>query len=113
MRFLYTPERHFKLNESLMHFKSFQPPLRTLLGPGPSPVPPRVLAAMARPTLGHLDPAFIGMMDEVKAMLQYVFQTKNPLTIALSGPASAAMDCCFGNLVEPGDKVIVCRNGAF
>lgn len=92
---------------------SFQPPLRTLLGPGPSDVHPRVLAAMARPTIGHLDPAFITMMDEVKALLQYVFQTKNPLTLPVSAPGSAGMETCFVNLVQPGDEVIVCRNGAF
>jgi alanine-glyoxylate transaminase/serine-glyoxylate transaminase/serine-pyruvate transaminase len=68
---------------------------------------------MARPTLGHLDPVFVGMMDEVKAMLQYAFQTKNELTMAVSAPGSAGMETCFVNLVEPGDKVIVCQNGVF
>lgn len=96
-----------------MRFASFHPPLRTLLGPGPSDVHPRVLAAMSRPTLGHLDPAFIGMMDEIKAMLQYAFQTKNALTFPVSGPGSAGMEACFVNLVEPHDKVIVCVNGVF
>ncbi len=86
---------------------SFQPPLRTLMGPGPSDVSERVLQAMARPTVGHLDPSFIGMMDETKQLLQYVFQTKNELTFAVSAPGSAGMECCFANLVEPGDKVIV------
>ncbi|MBF6592671.1 MAG: alanine--glyoxylate aminotransferase family protein, partial [Ktedonobacterales bacterium] len=93
--------------------RSFQPPLRTLLGPGPSDVHPRVLAAMARPTIGHLDPAFIGMMDEVKVMLQYAFQTQNGLTLPVSAPGSAGMETCFVNLVEPGDEVVVCRNGVF
>lgn len=96
-----------------MRFVSFNPPLRTLMGPGPSDVHPRVLAAMARPTIGHLDPAFVGMMDEIKAMLQYAFQTKNALTFPVSGPGSAGMETCFANLVEPGDKVIVCVNGVF
>jgi len=87
--------------------------MRTLMGPGPSDVHPRVLAAMARPTIGHLDPAFVGMMDEVKAMLQYAFQTRNHLTMPVSAPGSAGMETCFVNLVEPGDKVVVCVNGVF
>lgn len=96
-----------------MEIKSFNPPVRTLMGPGPSDVHPRVLAAMARPTIGHLDPAFIGMMDEMKQLLQYAFQTKNTLTIPVSAPGSAGMETCFVNLVEPGDKVVVCQNGVF
>jgi len=92
---------------------SFNPPVRTLMGPGPSDIHPRVLAAMSRPTIGHLDPEFIRMMDEVKALLQYAFQTKNPLTMPVSAPGSAGMEACFVNLVEPGDKVIVCQNGVF
>lgn len=96
-----------------MEIKSFAPPLRTLMGPGPSDVHPRVLAAMARPTIGHLDPVFITMMDEMKVLLQYAFQTENVLTIPVSAPGSAGMETCFVNLMEPGDKVIVCRNGVF
>jgi alanine-glyoxylate transaminase/serine-glyoxylate transaminase/serine-pyruvate transaminase len=96
-----------------MTTRSFVPPLRTLLGPGPSDVHPRVLEAMGRPTIGHLDPAFIAMMDELKSMLQYAFQTKNELTIPVSAPGSAGMETCFVNLVEPGDKVVVCQNGVF
>ena len=96
-----------------MTIRSFNPPVRTLLGPGPSDVHPRVLSAMARPTIGHLDPAFITMMDEIKQMLQYAFQTKNGLTIPVSAPGSAGMETCFVNLVEPGDKVIICQNGVF
>jgi alanine-glyoxylate transaminase/serine-glyoxylate transaminase/serine-pyruvate transaminase len=96
-----------------MKFKSFNPPVRTLMGPGPSDIHPRVLAAMSRPTIGHLDPAFVAMMDEVKVLLQYAFQTKNALTIPISAPGSAGMEACFVNLVEPGDKVIVCLNGVF
>lgn len=96
-----------------MKFASFQPPVRTLMGPGPSDVHPRVLAAMARPTIGHLDPRFVEMMDQIKAMLQYAFQTKNALTIPVSAPGSAGMETCFANLVEPGDKAIVCVNGVF
>jgi alanine-glyoxylate transaminase/serine-glyoxylate transaminase/serine-pyruvate transaminase len=83
------------------------------MGPGPSDVHPRILQAMARPTIGHLDPLFVGMMDEMKALLQYAFQTKNQLTLPVSAPGSAGMETCFVNLVEPGDKVIVCQNGVF
>ncbi|MFK5987163.1 MAG: alanine--glyoxylate aminotransferase family protein [Pseudomonadota bacterium] len=92
---------------------SFQPSIRTLMGPGPSDVHPRILSALARPTIGHLDPEFVGMMDEVKSLLQYALKTKNELTIAVSAPGSAGMECCFVNLVEAGDKVIVCQNGVF
>ncbi|MGL6040350.1 MAG: pyridoxal-phosphate-dependent aminotransferase family protein [Deefgea sp.] len=91
----------------------FFPPRRTLMGPGPSDVYPSVLAAGAKPTLGHLDPLFVAMMDEVKTLLQYAFQTKNEMTLAVSAPGSAGMEACFVNLVEVGDKVIVCRNGVF
>ena len=96
-----------------MTVQSFHPPVRTLMGPGPSDVSPRVLNAMARPTIGHLDPMFISMMDEVKSLLQYAFQTRNALTMPVSAPGSAGMETCFVNLVEPGDKVIVCQNGVF
>jgi len=92
---------------------SFHPPQRTLMGPGPSDVNPRILEAMSRPTIGHLDPAFIGMMDEVKGLLKYAFQSENELTMPISAPGSAGMEACFTNLVEPGDKVIVCQNGVF
>jgi alanine-glyoxylate transaminase/serine-glyoxylate transaminase/serine-pyruvate transaminase len=68
---------------------------------------------MARPTIGHMDPAFIGMMDEVKKLLQYAFRTKNEMTMVVSGPGSAGMETCFVNLLEPGDQVVVCRNGVF
>ncbi len=93
--------------------KSFNPPVRTLMGPGPSDVHPRILEALSRPTIGHLDPAFIQLMDEVKELLQYAFQTKNALTMPVSAPGSAGMETCFVNLVEPGDKVVVCQNGVF
>ena len=92
---------------------SFQPPVRTLMGPGPSDVNPRILEALSRPTIGHLDPAFIRMMDELKGLLQYAFRTNNDLTIPVSAPGSAGMECVFTNLVEPGDKVIICQNGVF
>jgi len=92
---------------------SFHPPVRTLMGPGPSDVHPRILEAMGRPTIGHLDPAFIAMMDETKGLLQYAFQTDNELTLPISAPGSAGMECTFVNLVEPGDKVVICQNGVF
>ncbi|MCF6293560.1 MAG: alanine--glyoxylate aminotransferase family protein [Robiginitomaculum sp.] len=93
--------------------QSFHPPSRVLMGPGPSDVPSRVLKAMAQPTIGHLDPAFVGMMDEIKTMLRQAFCTDNGMTFAVSAPGSAGMECCFANLVEPGDEVIVCINGVF
>ena len=93
--------------------KSFHPPQRTLMGPGPSDVSSRVLEALARPTIGHLDPSFVAMMEEVKALMQYAFQTENALTLPVSAPGSAGMESCFVNLVEPGDTVVVCQNGVF
>lgn len=96
-----------------MTFSSFQPPVRTLMGPGPSDVHPRILEATGRPTIGHLDPLFVTMMDEIKVMLQQAFQTNNELTIPVSAPGSAGMETCFANMVEPGDTVVVCRNGVF
>ncbi|GAB2675780.1 alanine--glyoxylate aminotransferase family protein [Aliiglaciecola sp. 3_MG-2023] len=92
---------------------SFIPTVRTLMGPGPSDVDPKILTALSRPTIGHLDPQFIDLMDEIKSLLQYAFQTKNQLTMPVSAPGSAGMEACFANLVEPGDKVIVCQNGVF
>jgi alanine-glyoxylate transaminase/serine-glyoxylate transaminase/serine-pyruvate transaminase len=93
--------------------QSFHPPVRTLLGPGPSDVDPRVLEAMARPTIGHLDPAFIQLMDEIKSLMQYAMKTENRLTLPVSAPGSAGMEAAFVNLVQPGDKVIICQNGVF
>ena len=92
---------------------SFFPPLRTLMGPGPSDVSPRVLSALSRPTIGHLDPLFVDLMDQIKELLQYAFQTSNELTLPISAPGSAGMEACFVNLVSPGDTVIVCQNGVF
>jgi alanine-glyoxylate transaminase / serine-glyoxylate transaminase / serine-pyruvate transaminase len=96
-----------------MSIQSFHPPVRTLMGPGPSDVDPRILEAMARPTIGHLDPMFVSMMDELKELMRYAFQTENTLTMPVSAPGSAGMETCFVNLVEPGDKVVVCQNGVF
>jgi alanine-glyoxylate transaminase/serine-glyoxylate transaminase/serine-pyruvate transaminase len=93
--------------------RSFHPPARTLMGPGPSDVNPRILEALARPTIGHLDPAFVGLMDDVKRLLQFAFRTRNALTLPVSAPGSAGMECCFVNLVSPGDTVIVAQNGVF
>ncbi|GJM10379.1 MAG: alanine--glyoxylate aminotransferase [Lysobacteraceae bacterium] len=92
---------------------AFVPPNRLLLGPGPSAVPARVLQATAQPTIGHLDPAFIGMMDELNDLVRYAMQTENHCTLTISGPGSAGMEACIGNLVEAGDTVVVCRNGVF
>ena len=92
---------------------SFIPPDRLLLGPGPSNVPSRILGALARPTIGHLDPQFVRMMDELKALLRYAFITDNLLTVPISAPGSAGMEACFVNLIEPGETVVVCQNGVF
>jgi alanine-glyoxylate transaminase/serine-glyoxylate transaminase/serine-pyruvate transaminase len=83
------------------------------MGPGPSDVNPRILEALSRPTIGHLDPAFIGLMDELKGLLQCAFQTTNALTLPVSAPGSAGMETCFVNLVSPGDKVVIAQNGVF
>ncbi len=96
-----------------MSHQPFHPPRRVLMGPGPSDVPERVLQAMARPTIGHLDPAFISLMDDIKSLLQYAFRTANELTMPVSGPGTAGMESCVVNLVEPGDRVVVCQNGVF
>jgi alanine-glyoxylate transaminase/serine-glyoxylate transaminase/serine-pyruvate transaminase len=89
------------------------PPVRLLLGPGPSPVHPRVYRAMTTPLLGHLDPKFLEVMNEVQAQLRGAFQTANPFTIAVSGTGSAGMEAALVNVIEPGDTVIVCAAGVF
>jgi len=86
---------------------------RVLMGPGPSDVDPRVLEALSRPTIGHLDPVFMEMLNEIRELLQYTFQTRNELTLAMSGTGSAGMETCIVNLVEPGDSMLVCINGVF
>lgn len=83
------------------------------MGPGPSDVDDGVLSAMARPTLGHLDPDFLAIMDEIRAMLRAVFRTGNELTMPMSGTGSAGMETCIVNLVEPGDRVLVGIHGVF
>ena len=95
------------------HIAQLAPSTRTLLGPGPSEVPPRVLAAMGYPLLGHLDPEFVALMDETQALLRRVFRTTNPLTLAVSGTGSAGMEAVVVNLIEPGDRMLVCVNGVF
>lgn len=89
------------------------PPIRTLLGPGPSDVHPRVLEALGRPIVGHLDPYYLKIMDELQSMLREVFRTKNRMTMAISGTGSAGQEATVLNLVEPGDRVLVCVNGVF
>jgi alanine-glyoxylate transaminase/serine-glyoxylate transaminase/serine-pyruvate transaminase len=100
-------------NISITNFPEINMPPRTLLGPGPSMVDPRVLKAMATPLVGHLDPAFIQLMDRTQALLRYVFETENKLTIPVSGTGTAAMETAVANMVEPGDSVLVCVNGYF
>lgn len=94
-------------------FPPLAPPQRVLLGPGPSDVAPSVLGALGKPTVGHLDPEFLVVMDQVRAMLRSCFQTKNELTFPMSGTGSSGMETCFVNLLEPGDAVLVGVNGVF
>ena len=96
-----------------MALQDFVPPHRLLLGPGPSLVHPRVLRALSAPLLGHLDPAFLGVLNDIQALLRLVFGTDNRLTIAISGTGSAGMEASIVNLVEPGDTVAVGINGVF
>src|SRR6266446_308749 len=86
---------------------------RVLLGPGPTDVHPRVLTAMATPLVGHLDPQFLQIMNETQEMLRQAFQTRNALTFPISATGMAGMETCLVNLVEPGDRVMVCVNGFF
>lgn len=89
------------------------PPIRTLLGPGPSDIHPRVLTALSRPTVGHLDPFYLQLMDKLQGALRELFRTANRMTFAVSGTGSAGMEAAVVNLVEPGDSVVVCVNGVF
>ena len=93
--------------------QSFQPPRRILMGPGPSDVSPRVLAALARPTIGHLDPAFQVLMEEIKAALSRLFNAPDHACVPLPAPGTAGMEAAIMNLLEPGDRAVVCINGAF
>src|SRR6185436_11136318 len=89
------------------------PSSRVLLGPGPSNVHPRVLKALSTPLVGHLDPEFLRIMEEIKELLRFVFQTKNALTFPISGTGSSGMEACFVNLLEPGDEAVIGVNGVF
>ena len=95
------------------YLKEFKPPPRVLMGAGPSDVPDRVLQAMAMPILGHLDAAFLGVMDDVMEMLRIVFQTGSRLTLPISATGTAGMEAAFCNMVEPGDTVVIAINGYF
>src|SRR5258705_3565781 len=92
---------------------SFEPPRRVLMGPGPSDVSERVLSALARPTIGHLDPVFVSFMDELKDLLRFAFATKNELTFPVSGPGTAGVGNFVMNMVEPGDEGGVVVEGVF
>lgn len=100
-------------NNALAAISDINIPQRILMGPGPSDVPPRILEALARPTIGHLDPVFLKIMDEIRSGLRQVFRTTNEMTLAVSGTGSAGMETLFANLVEPGDKILVGVNGVF
>jgi alanine-glyoxylate transaminase/serine-glyoxylate transaminase/serine-pyruvate transaminase len=93
--------------------QSFEPPHRVLMGPGPSDVSPRILAAMARPTIGHLDPAFQDLMEEIKAGLQRLFNAPDHACVPLPAPGTAGMEAAIMNLLEPGDRLVVAVNGVF
>jgi alanine-glyoxylate transaminase / serine-glyoxylate transaminase / serine-pyruvate transaminase len=93
--------------------EEFHPPRRILLGPGPSEADPRVLAALSGPLVGHLDPEFLRVMDDIQSLLRTLFETRNKLTIPISGTGSAGMEAALVNLIEPGDSVVVCVNGVF
>jgi len=95
------------------NFAPLNPPRRILLGPGPSDVSDRILRALAAPTIGHLDPEYLKMMDDVRVMMREVFKTKNELTLAVSGTGMAGMECILTNLLEQGDEMLVCVNGVF
>eukprot|EP00960_Hanusia_phi_P050025 759944-Hanusia_phi.AAC.1 len=93
--------------------KSFNPPIRLLCGPGPGNAHPRVYSAMSLPQVGHLDPYFLEMMEDIKSLLRYSFQTNNSFTIPVSGTGSAAMEACVANMIEPGDVFLIGCNGYF
>lgn len=92
---------------------ALNPPVRILMGPGPSDIHPRVLQAIAKPTVGHLDPYYLELMNNMRTLMQGVFRTKNEMTLAVSGTGSAGMEAAVVNIIEPGDSMIVCVNGVF
>lgn len=96
-----------------LHLAPLNMPTRLLLGPGPSNAHPAVLQAMNTPPVGHLDPSFLALMDEIQSLLRYTWQTENSLTIAVSGTGTAAMEATIANATEPGDVVLVGVNGYF
>lgn len=96
-----------------MNIPSLNPPIRVLMGPGPSDIHPRVLQAIGKPTVGHLDPYYLQLMDRTQSMLRDLFRTTNKMTFAVSGTGSAGMEAAVVNLIEPGDSMIVCVNGVF
>jgi len=97
----------------MKHYNQLNIPERILMGPGPTNVHPRVLQAMASPTIGHLDPKFLEIMDDVQELLRWLFRTKNKFTIPVSGTGSAGMETCFANVFERGEKVLIGVNGVF
>jgi len=101
------------MNLSINDFRYTYPSERLLMGPGPSNCAPRVLQAMANPCIGHLDPQFLAIMDETQQLLRFLFQTKNSLTIPVSGTGSAGMEAALVNMIEPGDEAVICVNGVF
>src|SRR5512136_1582657 len=94
-------------------FDELNPPSRLLLGPGPSPVHPRVMRALAAPVIGHLDPELIRLLDDTRGLLRNVFCTSNDLALAVSGTGMAGMEAVLGSLLEPGDRLVVCAAGFF
>ena len=110
----YARARHFNsASQQKMSTTELQPPVRILMGPGPSQIHPRVLEATAKGTVGHLDPYFLQIMDGLQGMLRRLFGTENPMTFAVSGTGSAGMEACVVNLIEPGDSMVVGVNGVF
>ncbi|WP_426964237.1 pyridoxal-phosphate-dependent aminotransferase family protein [Haloparvum alkalitolerans] len=108
-----TPEQEAPGHAEAPEVGELTPPDRTLMGPGPSPVHPRVLRAMSTPLVGHLDPSFVEIMNETQELLRYTFRTDNQWTIPVSGTGSASMEAAIGNLVEPGETMLVPTNGYF
>ena len=108
------PRPHFSLEtDKPSPLSEFHTSRRILMGPGPSDAHHRVLQAMSTPLIGHLDPEFLDIMDDIKRMTQACFQTQNELTFVVSAPGSAGMETCLVNLLEPGDEAVICIHGVF